>query len=275
MAEFCTSMGPTTAVAAVASSEISLMGVTTPTAAGTASMGPATISATGPSANDPTAAPANGTSSSVPSTSKKGLSSSAKAGLGAGLGIGIPLILLAIAAYTLVRMRKGRAARGPYDQVRSGEKGMHESASYSSPRMETHQLHPMSPTVPFLPPGAVLDASSREHQYHDRPTTAHSQHAEYSAVEPVSAVMLRSRDFLSTPQEPMPGQVRPATSRDVSRPATPPSINTSVRPATAQAHYGSAGMDEPPSPISPVSPASPAGSRPASFLNERDHHHDS
>ncbi|KAK5107191.1 hypothetical protein LTR62_001637 [Meristemomyces frigidus] len=251
---------------------LSLDSLTTPLV--TATKG--TTSASGPAVNTPSAASSNGTGS-LPTTisAKTELTSGAKAGLGVGVGLGIPLILAGIAAFVILsRRRKSRAARGPYGPVTTIEKGMTESADYSSPNREPqHEMHNINSGAPFLAAGAVRDSSSRAQDYHDTPKTAQSQHALFDAPTPTTRMRGKSYEELRSPQDPQslaPGQARSVQSRDISRPSTPPSIGSRDRPATAHAHLQGPSDDEPPSPVSPISPVV---SRAASF-DHGDHRHD-
>ncbi|KAK5680172.1 hypothetical protein LTS10_007099 [Elasticomyces elasticus] len=203
----------------------------------------------------PSVASAGATSTVEPvSKSVTGLTSGAKAGIGVGIGLGIPIIIGAIAAWWLLNKRKKtRAAGGPYDPVLASEKRHSESGSYSSPQMAPREMHPMPPAAPFLPAAGTRDIPQHEESYTPTPVTMKSRHLPYSDEPGLGPGYGSTRSSIRD---------RPNTSRDVSRGATPPLLDTQARPQTAHPRLAPPD-DEPPSPVSPISPVD---SRPASLL---------
>ncbi|KAK5723103.1 hypothetical protein LTR17_013973 [Elasticomyces elasticus] len=192
-----------------------------------------------------------------------GLTSGAKAGIGVGIGLGIPIIIGAIAAWWLLNKRKKtRAAGGPYDPVLASEKRHSESGSYSSPQMAPREMHPMPPAAPFLPAAGTREIPQHEESYAPTPVTMKSRHLPYSDEPGLGPGYGSTRSSIRD---------RPNTSRDVSRGATPPLLDTQARPQTAHPRLAPPD-DEPPSPVSPISPVD---SRPASLLRRHsDERHD-
>ncbi|KAK5697852.1 hypothetical protein LTR97_006810 [Elasticomyces elasticus] len=212
----------------------------------------------------PSAASANATTTTESNRKPAaGLTSGAKAGIGVGVGLGIPIIIGAIAAWWLMNKRKKtRAAGGPYDPVLASEKRHSESGSYSSPQMAPREMHPMPPAAPFLPAAGTREIPHNEESYAPTPVTMKSRHLPYSDEPGLGPGYGSTRSSIRD---------RPATSRDVSRGATPPLLDTQARPQTAHPRLAHPD-DEPPSPVSPISPAD---SRPASLLRRHsDERHD-
>ncbi|KAK4966549.1 hypothetical protein LTR42_010859 [Elasticomyces elasticus] len=257
-----TILGPTDAATTGSTVVSTLAGVSGAVATGDGGSG-VTTSATNPTGT-PSAASSNATT--TPESDRKpaaGLTSGAKAGIGVGVGLGIPIIIGAIVAWWLMNKRKKtRAAGGPYDPVLASEKRHSESGSYSSPHMAPREMHPMPPAAPFLPAAGTREIPHNEESYAPTPVTMKSRHLPYSDEPGLGPGYGSTCSSIHD---------RPATSRDVSRGATPPLLDTQARPQTAHPRLAPPD-DEPPSPVSPISPVD---SRPASLLRRHsDERHD-
>ncbi|KAK0849540.1 hypothetical protein LTR03_005177 [Friedmanniomyces endolithicus] len=239
-------------------------------AAATGDGGPGVTASTtnAPQTGTPSAGPVAPTATLHDAGTAAGLTSGAKAGIGVGVALGILLIIGAIAAWWFLgKRKKSRVAGGPYGPVLTNEKGQPESGSYSSPHMDMQDMHSMAPAAPFLPAVATHDLPRHEDAYEPTPTTAQARQVPYTddpAPGPAYASTRSSpqREHYILPLE------RPATSRDVSRGGTPPSLDMQARPATAHPRVNPP-EDEPPSPVSPISPA---GSRPGSLRHDLERH---
>ncbi|KAK3638689.1 hypothetical protein LTR56_006696 [Elasticomyces elasticus] len=253
--------GPTSATAADSTAVQSPSGAV---ATGDGGPGVTPTTTDGNPTGTPSVASAGATSTVEPvSKSVTGLTSGAKAGIGVGIGLGIPIIIGAIAAWWLLNKRKKtRAAGGPYDPVLASEKRHSESGSYSSPQMAPREMHPMPPAAPFLPAAGAREIPQHEESYTPTPVTMKSRHLPYSDEPGLGPGYGSTRSSIRD---------RPSTSRDVSRGATPPLLDTQARPQTAHPRLAPPD-DEPPSPVSPISPVD---SRPASLLRRHsDERHD-
>ncbi|KAK4893521.1 hypothetical protein LTR27_008204 [Elasticomyces elasticus] len=260
----------TIAVAASATADSTTSGVQTPAgvsgAAATLDGGSGVTATTtdGNPTGTPSVASANATTTTESDRKPAaGLTSGAKAGIGVGVGLGIPIIIGAIATWWLLNKRKKtRAAGGPYDPVLASEKRHSESGSYSSPQMVPREMHPMPPAAPFLPAAGTREIPQHEESYTPTPVTMKSRHLPYSDEPGLGPGYGSTRSSIRD---------RPNTSRDVSRGATPPLLDTQARPQTAHPRLAPPD-DEPPSPVSPISLVD---SRPASLLRRHsDERHD-
>lgn len=239
--------------------------MTTPTATGSASGVDPVSSTANPGTAIATTSVASGNSGSLNSTAsrKSGFTASDKVGVGVGIGLGLPILLGGIAVFFFfTRRRKSRSTSGPYGPVMTTDKGISESGSYGSPHVQPHEMHRMSSAAPFLPSLVTHDmgAMNKKPLYEPSPAkTGHSFEQQDRVYEQPGPQ--RQPDIYQA-------MGRPATSRDVSRASTPPTLDTQQRPVTAPQHLEAVEDEEPPSPVSPVSPVSAmtgADSRPASL----------
>ncbi|KAK0252752.1 hypothetical protein LTR01_000238 [Friedmanniomyces endolithicus] len=253
-----TSIGAATTVAGVSG------------AAATGDGGPGVTASTtnAPQTGTPSAGPVAPTATLHDAGTAVGLTSGAKAGIGVGVALAILLVIGAIAAWWfLSKRKKSRVAGGPYGPVMTNEKGQPESGSYSGPHMDMQDMHSMAPAAPFLPIVATHDLPRHEDAYEPTPTSIRPGQVPYSDDPAPGPAYLSTRSSPQREHYILPLE-RPATSRDVSRGGTPPSLNMQTRPATAHPRV-SRPDDEPPSPVSPISPA---GSRPGSLRHDLERH---